>query len=477
MSIVPMNPFHSYAPVKEIETSKEALEITVSWGDNVLLHEVLSPPRSFSGVAIEGAPSALVEVKDGRVIALVPSAAEGEYVRRSGSLQMSALPASHTEAREFELNEGESVEFTLGNLSFRIATCAAAQEMPKGFLQGLREAAFQQVGLSFAMHAAVIGSLAFLMPRMGADDAEAMDRDQLLLMQKLLNAAADREAEQLEEMQGAGEKSGGEGKPAVGEEGSMGSQVAKAASARWQKAGPKDNPNPQLSRSEKLALVEKDSIIALLSGMNTSDPRGPTAAWAPADGQGRDPQSFLGNMWGADLGDAFGNGGLGLTGGGEGGGGRSNQLGMGAIGTMGHGGGCIGENCGQGFGPGGEGVGHGPNRGAHVPKGPTMRPLNLTANGHLPAEVIQRIVHQNFGRFRNCYTSALQTNPSLTGRVAVRFIIGRDGAVANSQDSGSDLPNQGVVSCVVRSFSNLSFPAPESGIVTVVYPIVFQPGE
>jgi len=42
-------------------------------------------------------------------------------------------------------------------------------------------------------------------------------------------------------------------------------------------------------------------------------------------------------------------------------------------------------------------------------------------NGRLPPEVIQRIVRQNFGRFRNCYESSLRTNPSLTGRVAVKF--------------------------------------------------------
>jgi hypothetical protein len=33
-----------------------------------------------------------------------------------------------------------------------------------------------------------------------------------------------------------------------------------------------------------------------------------------------------------------------------------------------------------------------------------------------------------------------------------------------------------VISCVVRSYYGLSFPAPEGGIVTVVYPILFTPG-
>lgn len=480
MSIVPMNPFHSYAPAADLEVSKEAVEITVQWGDNVLVHEVLSPPRSFAGMSIEGAPDALVEVTAGRVVALVPAQATGEYMRRTGALHMSALPASHTEVRRIELNEGESVRFLLGNMVFNIATCAPAKALPKGFLESLRSAAFQEVGLSFAVHAAVIGSLAFFMPRMGADDAESQDRDQLLMMQKLLNAAADRENLK-EEMDGAGAQGGGEGQRAIGEEGKMGSQVAKSTTGRWQKAGPKDNPNPQLSKAEKLAEIEQNSIVGLLSSMGTGDPNAPTASWAPLNGQGRDAQSFNGHMWDSDIGDALGAGGLGLTGVGENGGGKGYGVGLGPLGTIGNGAGCTDGNCGQGFGPGGQGGwgrGTGLTPGNHKPKPPSMRDAGPTnVNGRIPREVIQRIVHTNFGRFRNCYTAALQTNPNLTGRVTTRFIIGRDGAVATSQDGGSEMPDQSVVSCVVRSFSNLSFPAPEGGVVTVVYPIVFQPGE
>ena len=41
-------------------------------------------------------------------------------------------------------------------------------------------------------------------------------------------------------------------------------------------------------------------------------------------------------------------------------------------------------------------------------------------------------------------------------------------------DAGSDLRNEGVVSCVVRAFQSLSFPQPEGGIVTVVYPLALS---
>ena len=96
-------------------------------------------------------------------------------------------------------------------------------------------------------------------------------------------------------------------------------------------------------------------------------------------------------------------------------------------------------------------------------------------SGRLPPEVIQRIIRLNFGRFRLCYEKALLQNPTLQGRVTARFVIGRDGAVSQVSDGGSDIGSRAVVSCVVRAFYGLSFPQPEGGIVTVTYPIVFSP--
>lgn len=110
-------------------------------------------------------------------------------------------------------------------------------------------------------------------------------------------------------------------------------------------------------------------------------------------------------------------------------------------------------------------------------RGPKVRMGAVSVNGRLPPEVIQRIVRQNFGRFRLCYENGLRNNPNLQGRVGVRFLIGRDGAVTNVSNGGSDMPDGGVVSCVVRAFSGLSFPQPEAGIVSVVYPIMFSPGD
>lgn len=210
-------------------------------------------------------------------------------------------------------------------------------------------------------------------------------------------------------------------------------------------------------------------MIGLINVGAGGDPNAPTAPWGREDSLGNDPLSARGNMWGDAIGDAFGAGGLGLSGVGEGGGGRGEGIGLGNIGTLGHG---AGTGTGQGFGNG-----HGRLGGAHQTKSPSLRQGATQVNGRLPPEVIQRIVRQNFGRFRLCYENGLRTNPNLQGRVAVKFVIDRSGAVSTAQDGGSDLPDHGVVSCVVRGFGNLSFPQPEGGIVTVVYPIIFNPGD
>jgi Ca-activated chloride channel family protein len=176
-----------------------------------------------------------------------------------------------------------------------------------------------------------------------------------------------------------------------------------------------------------------------------------------------------GSMWGDSIGDSFGASGLGLSGAGEGGGGKSDGVGLGSLGTLGHG---AGAESGAGFG-----AGHGRLAGEHKTSAPRVRMGATQVSGRLPPEVIQRIVRMNFGRFRFCYEQGLRRDPRLGGRVAVRFVIGRDGAVAAAESAGSDLPSGEVIGCVVRSFSALSFPQPEGGVVTVVYPIVFAPAD
>lgn len=97
--------------------------------------------------------------------------------------------------------------------------------------------------------------------------------------------------------------------------------------------------------------------------------------------------------------------------------------------------------------------------------------------GRLPPEVIQRVVRAHFTQYRGCYDAGLARNASLQGRVVVRFVIDRDGHVADARNEGSTLPDSDVVACIAKGFADLSFPKPDGGTVVVVYPIAFAPGD
>ena len=100
--------------------------------------------------------------------------------------------------------------------------------------------------------------------------------------------------------------------------------------------------------------------------------------------------------------------------------------------------------------------------------------------GRIPPVVIQQLVRARFGRMKRCYESALAKDPTLAGRLATKFVIGRDGNVASVSDasSGPDmLPDAEARACVVQEFATIAYPRPYGGIVTVIYPIIFKPDE
>ena len=108
--------------------------------------------------------------------------------------------------------------------------------------------------------------------------------------------------------------------------------------------------------------------------------------------------------------------------------------------------------------------------------GPTHAEPEKTSTGRLPPEVIQKIIRENYGTFRKCYEAGLGRNRDLKGRVSARFVIARDGTVSNVSNGGSDLPDPEAIACILKTFYGLRFPQPESGTVTVVYPIMLEPG-
>ena len=471
----------------------DCLEVTVSWGANVLQVAHLSPPRSFyvGERTTEHAPIdfflpaevlgedrlPLVIVHGTELGLVVPPGARG-YLESGGrrvaleNTYASSQPCVEVEGgRMLALPPRGSARVEMGGFVFHVVRGSAGKPTPRTIVGIADRALASSFAVSLFASALMVAAAAFFVPPLGLSDEEELDQDRLRLIQQYIRRSAERDREASRDPASSEaplNSEGGTGTRARHEEGKMGRYDARPASKRWAAQGPESNRDIQLAQRMTVAEAREFGIIGMLNTSAAGDPNAPTVPWGGDHTLGRDPVSALGNMFGGELGEAPG-GGLGLTSGGEGGGGYGEGIGLGYIGTYGHGAGLGLE---QGFGNSAGRLSRG-----HATKGPTYRTgITEVRNGRLPPEVIQRVVRQNFGRFRHCYENALTRNPNLQGRVAARFVIDRTGAVSNVTNGGSDLPDSGVVSCVLGAFYGLGFPAPEGGIVTVVYPITFSPG-
>jgi hypothetical protein len=481
---------------EECEGPSSAIEVMILWDTTVLHVSHLTPPRSFyvgeeqsknvtcdyflpsERLGATRAPVVLVDRSGAANLVILP--------RAKGTIEIAGQPkitvadalarglaqpcAELSGAAQMPFPQGSKATIEVDGLTFKVAAVNAGRAVAAA---PIITESLPYHGISAFVHASLLAAMAFLMPTLGATGDDAITSDQSVRIRQYLDVAGEtnkdaKPAEDLADAADRNEREGGQGQRSAGEEGAMGSPVSKATGKRYAIEGPRENEDPRIARERALRDARDFGMVGILNSGGGGDPDAPIAPWGGADSLGNDPMSARGGMWGNEIGDSFAAGGLGLTGVGEMGGGRGEGIGLGMIGTIGHGAG------------GGPGQGFGRNSGRLAPghrvASPVVRIGTTTASGHLPAEVIQRIVRQNFGRFRLCYENGLRSSPSLQGRVAVRFVIGRDGAVSSVGNGGSDLPDPGVVSCVVRAFYGLSFPSPESGIVTVVYPIMFSPG-
>lgn len=278
---------------------------------------------------------------------------------------------------------------------------------------------------------------------------------------------------------GNGKNGGGERHEGV--EGKAGATTSRATGKHFSAARQEQQGN-DAPRADDLDAARTFGMIGVLQAQDTAGLRRTDglSPWGASD-----PFAAAGGMLGRVAGEAEGAFALALTGVGEGGGGSGQGIGLDRLGIVGHTRGRPGPGTGGAGSPAGIGIGMigtWSHDWASVSRTPSIRYSQQYVcldgvTGRLPPEAVQRVVRQNFGRFRACYENGLKRNPSLSGRVTTSFVIARDGAVSTAMDGGSDLPDEQVKSCVVHAFAGLSFPQPDNGIVTVTYPIVFSKTE
>ncbi|MBS2017343.1 MAG: AgmX/PglI C-terminal domain-containing protein [Deltaproteobacteria bacterium] len=446
----------SIAPSGEIQDTglpRVLVEAQLSWGGDVLsaTHVKIRGPRNELLVSDLG-----FEVPTGHDLVIAKRGRDGAL-----SLQ---LPNGT------EVPPGYVMTLHLGGTSLRLALVADDIVVPLRFRPDARFAL--GVIAAASLHIAVMGFLAAGRAPAGAEEDAARATMQGLLTRAEQRAAAELarlEEESLKakleipakgEAAARKEKEGSAGNPARTDDGGR-AKDARGESRHAVAGQRQDAPNVAPGKDE----IASFGLLAILD--NGRSVTAGLSPWAVAEGP-----SAMGSIFGTTIHDAAGVGGLGLSSAGEGAGGRSEQVELGGISSLGKVG---GNGVGQGFGCCG---GRATPRREHEPRfGFRFGDERSVVNGRLPPEAVQRIVRQSSGRIRACYATALQRDPSLEGRVSTKFVIDRSGAVVLAANVENELADAQVASCVTRAFSSMSFPEPEGGIVTVVYPVIFTRSE
>ncbi|HND28957.1 MAG TPA: AgmX/PglI C-terminal domain-containing protein [Myxococcota bacterium] len=239
----------------------------------------------------------------------------------------------------------------------------------------------------------------------------------------------------------------GEGAKAKKEEGKVGKKDAKLDKAKGEKVE-KMKMDREVAENAGLlgALRDDSSLDSSLSNTGLSGAM----------------QNGIGGLIGAK-GTQMGSGGLGGRGGGLGGGGSAD--GLGGMGTRGRGSGA------SGYGSGGGNFG---DRGEGAIAGVGGDPIVL---GALDKSLIDAVIKRNMAAIRYCYQRELTKNPSLGGKITVKFVIAGDGTVSQATTKATTMNNPAVESCINGRFARFQFPQPKGGgVVIVSYPFIFSPG-
>ncbi len=107
-----------------------------------------------------------------------------------------------------------------------------------------------------------------------------------------------------------------------------------------------------------------------------------------------------------------------------------------------------------------------------VRKAPT-RAIRATG-GHLDRAAIQRVVSQHMHQVQACYERQLLTNPGLSGKIVFDWVISTSGSVSSARQVRSSMRTPAVSSCILKLIRSWRFPRPVGGSVQVRYPFVFR---
>ncbi len=92
----------------------------------------------------------------------------------------------------------------------------------------------------------------------------------------------------------------------------------------------------------------------------------------------------------------------------------------------------------------------------------------------VPRRAIERALELRTDAMEDCYSSALEYDPRLSGRLDLRFMITRQGTPADPHVR-NDFGDEQVRRCVAKTMLSANFPPSSGGFVIVDVPLVFEP--
>ena len=101
---------------------------------------------------------------------------------------------------------------------------------------------------------------------------------------------------------------------------------------------------------------------------------------------------------------------------------------------------------------------------------------DIGGSGDFDASIVVRTIRARLRAITRCYETELRRDPTLAGKVTVRFTIVERGTVSNATATENTTGSPAVANCVVAAIRRFRFnPGPEGGSVDFSYPFVFAP--
>ncbi len=87
---------------------------------------------------------------------------------------------------------------------------------------------------------------------------------------------------------------------------------------------------------------------------------------------------------------------------------------------------------------------------------------------------IRRVIRAKSSAIKYCFEKELQANSSLSGKIVAQWRVGLDGKVMAPSIASSTMDNDKVEGCITRVIARMRFQKPAGGICVINYPFVFS---